>query len=86
MTPFEDYLLKQKAKNLQPGNKIKYIGKYPLRTYYFDTHSSSPLEIPVIKPNNIYTFLELDEGPDELFIKVKEHSHILIPIKNIVKV
>lgn len=71
MTPFEDYLLQQKIRNLQPGDKLKYIG----RSFW------------AIKPNEVCTFLEFQKLPGILYAKVKlENYKIYVHPKDIIKI
>lgn len=75
MKSFESYLLQKTStnteiKNLQTGDKIKYIGKR-----WF-----------AVKPNEIYTFIRLVKFSGELYIEVKEHNNLLINPKNIIKI
>lgn len=70
MKSFETYVLQHKHKNLQSGDKLKYIGP----------------GTPRVKPNEILTFLVLKEIFGNLYIKVKEHNNILVPLRDIVKI
>lgn len=73
METFEFYLRKMKffeLKNLQPGDKVKYIGK----------------KVGGINHNAIYTFLKFEEFDGGLYVKVKEYSDWLINPKNIIKI
>lgn len=78
MISFKTYILKNKLpnklKNLQTGDKVRYIGKCP---FYIEGR-------PLIKDNEICTFLRWEEFDDRLYIKVMEYKISIHP-KNIIK-
>lgn len=70
MKSFKDYLLQHKIRNLQPGDKVKYIGN----------------GIPQIKSNEILTFLKWKEIFGRVYVKTEEYGYMIVNPKNIVKI
>lgn len=89
MISFETYISqktsKYKLKNLQTGDKVKYIGKES-GFYTAISDQGFPRQCVLI-PNNTYTFLELREVHGVLCVKIKiEGYYILAHLEDFIKI